>query len=114
MLFLEIYIEEKFLGNQTLTYHDNGFVVQKGMRVSVRVQGRPLTGFVKRVYEPVSLAFEVMGIEGVIDTVPVINEELEALAQWISYQTITPIIRCYQTILPNKKGFTVFFLKRTP
>ncbi|UPU39824.1 hypothetical protein MX850_03660 [Erysipelothrix sp. Poltava] len=102
MKYLEVYIEESFLNNQTLTYSDNGFDVSPGVRVMVRVRNRLMVAFVHSVKEPYETTYTVAPIDSVLDEVPILNQELDDLALWMSYEYMTPMIRCLQTILPNK------------
>ncbi|MDE8043316.1 primosomal protein N' [Erysipelothrix rhusiopathiae] len=100
--YLEVYIEESFLNNQTLTYSDNGFDVSPGVRVMVRVRNRLMVAFVHSVKEPYETTYTVAPIDSVLDEVPILNQELDDLALWMSYEYMSPMIRCLQTILPNK------------
>lgn len=100
--YLEVFIEESFLNNQTLTYSNNGFDVTPGVRVLVRVRNRLMVAFVDSIHEPYETDFKVAPIDSVLDEVPILNRELKDLAAWMSYYYMTPMIRCLQTILPNK------------
>lgn len=102
MMYCDVYIEQGFLNNQTLTYSCGDFVVSFGMRVVVNVRGRRMIAFVSKVYPAVELEFKVQAIVDVVDEEAVLNTELFELATWMSYRTVSPIIRCLQTILPNK------------
>ena len=51
MRVCDVYIEEHFLYNKTLTYTCEGFNLSKGIRVIVHVKNRKMVGFVDRVYE---------------------------------------------------------------
>lgn len=104
MKYCEIYIEERFLYNQTLTYSCENESVFFGSRVWVKVRSRRMIGFVARVYEadPMSFDYKILPIEAVVDEKPVINEEMYRLAQHMSYTTVSPMIACLQAILPNK------------
>ncbi|QIK70231.1 primosomal protein N' [Erysipelothrix sp. HDW6C] len=101
-MYLDVYIEDSFLGNQALTYDAHDFFVQPGTRVRITIRNRDIIGFVHRVYPREDKGFKVLPIQGVIDEAPILNEELFALAEWMRYRTVSPIIRCLQTILPNK------------
>ena len=104
MRVCDVYIEERFLQNRTLSYRCDGFVVAKGMRVLINMNGRMMIGFVNRVYEAKTsdFEFELKLINGVLDEDSIINKELFELAQYMSHQTVSPLISCLQTILPNK------------
>lgn len=101
-MYCDVYIEEGFLNNQTLTYACGDFDVSFGKRVLVNVRNRKMTAFVSKVYPAKELDFKVDSILGLIDQEAILNSELFSLAQWMSYRTLSPLIRCLQTILPNK------------
>lgn len=103
MYCCDVYIEETFLNNQKLTYRCTD-ATQKGTRVWVWLRGRKMVAFVVDTYPYVAtdFDFELQHIGEAIDEAPIINDELYELAQHLSYTTLTPIIKCLQTILPNK------------
>ncbi|WZU02953.1 DEAD/DEAH box helicase [Erysipelothrix sp. D19-032] len=101
-MYLDVYIENSFLGNKTPTYQSGSHDVKAGMRVKVLMNNRELIGFVNQVYPPIPMDYEILEIIEVLDDEPVINRELFELAEWMKDQTIAPMIRCLQTILPNK------------
>ncbi len=102
MTYCDVFIEHSFLHNQTLTYSVGSFHVEFGMRVWVSVRKRPMIAFVSRVHNEAPVDFEALAIEGVVDDHPVLGEEMFHLAQWMAYNTVSPVIKCLQTILPNK------------
>lgn len=104
MRVCDVYIEESFLNNQTLTYLCQDFNVSFGTRVWLNVRGRRMMAFVKSVYDSnrESFDFKLQPILSVVDDSPIINDELYEMAKFMSYQTVTPLIRCLQTVLPNK------------
>ncbi len=104
MRVCNVYIEEYFLYNRTLTYICEGFNVSKGMRVIIDMNNRKMVGFVDEVYEAneTDFKFKLKSVLGVVDEVPVINEELTELAHHMAYTTVSPLISCLQAILPNK------------
>ena len=102
MKYCDVLIEESFLNNQALTYATYDDAISFGKRVRVKVRGRDMIGFVTKVYNPIEMEFKVAMIESIIDEEAVINSELYEIAKWMSKNTFTPLIRCLQTILPNK------------
>lgn len=104
MEYCKVLIEEGFLFNEPLTYACAGYDVQFGVRVWVNVRNRRMMGFVVDVFtaEPDTFSYAVKPIDGVIDQSPIINHELFQLAEKMSVKTVSPLIRCLQTILPNK------------
>lgn len=100
MILIDVYTQHPILGNQTLTYTHNTFL-ERGVRCWVELVNRKIVAFVARSYEG-EADFEVKPIEAIIDTSPILNEELHQLATEMSRQTLSPIIRCFQAILPNQ------------
>ena len=101
MKYIDVYIEDQFLFKDHLTYQTSESVTI-GMRVLVKVRNRERVAFVKAVYDPVPLGFEVAEISAVIDSEPVINEELFALGHKMAAYYIAAPIACFQSILPNQ------------
>ena len=104
MRFCDVLIEESFLNNQTLTYSCQDFDVVVGSRVWVKVRNRDMMAFVDAVYEAnlSDFKFDINPIESTVDDAPIINQELYALSKYMSKMTVTPLVRCLQTVLPNK------------
>ncbi|AMC93440.1 primosomal protein N' [Erysipelothrix larvae] len=103
MKVCDVFIEQTFLNNETLTYALNSMSACEGGRVFVKLQGRRLVGMVHKIYEldPTTVRYKIQPIEAVIDDKPLLTPELLACAKWMSYQTISPYISCIQTMLPN-------------
>lgn len=101
-MFADVLIEHAFLGNQTLTYSTGSLKVGVGERVMIPLREREIMGFVVRVHQEEPSDFEVQTIIERVDGAPILNEELQQLSEWLSYYTVSPKIRCLQTILPNK------------
>ena len=100
-MYVDVLIEHAFLGNQTLTYSIN-HTISPGVRVSIPLNGKEIVGFVMNVHDKKPEGFDVKEVIEVIDHQSVINEELHQLAPWMAWNTVSPLIRCLQTILPNK------------
>jgi primosomal protein N'' len=84
--------------------------VEKGMRVEVEFNKQKVIGFVEDIvvleedkhhYEEM-IGFEIKDILAVIDEEPLLNEELFACADYLSYITIAPKISVFQAMLPSK------------
>lgn len=99
MFLVDVYTQNPIQHNQRLTYQSD-FLIRQGCRVLVPLRNSQVVGFVDRSYEGTS-EFDVKKIIEVIDEEPILNEELLALAQWLSFMTLSPLIRCLQAILPN-------------
>lgn len=108
MKIAHIYIEHSVLDlDRTFTYRCDAFHVQRGVRVRVPFARQTLVGFVDHVEDwdndyVDSLSYELKSVLEVIDTEPLINEELFQLAKWMSKTYIAPTISCFQVMLPAK------------
>lgn len=100
-MYVDVLIEHTFLGNQTLTYITQD-AIEVGVRVRVPLGSQEIVGFVVAVHEHVETDRTLKEVVEVIDVKPIINQELDALAKWMAWHTVSPLIRCYQAILPNK------------
>ncbi len=82
-------------------------MVKVGIRVMVPFGNRSLEGFVLALKEESEIK-ELKEIIEIIDNEVVLNEELLALGKRIQEETLSPLISCYQVMLPKalkaKKG----------
>ncbi|KIL44834.1 primosomal protein N' [Jeotgalibacillus soli] len=74
-------------------------LVRPGMRVVVPFGPRKIQGFVIALLEKSSYD-KLRDIEDVLDIVPVLNEELLSLAEWLSEETLCYQISAMQVMLP--------------
>ncbi len=72
-----------------------------GVRVRVPFGKRIIEGFVLKVYNDFNETYEVKEIKEIIDENPVINKEMLELGKYISKKTLSPLISCYQSMLPS-------------
>lgn len=87
---------------------DDDLYVEKGVRVSINFGNKDIVGYVLDVLEtPKSkdeleeeYGFELKYIKEVIDDAPLINDEIDKVVNYLSEETLSPLIRCYQTVLP--------------
>ena len=94
--------------DQTFTYLTGNLPVVAGIRVSVPFGHTQSVGFVDEVFEINNLpeyekneGFNLKTITSLIDEKPLLNEELLSLGKWLAKDTITPVIACYQAMLPK-------------
>ena len=73
-----------------------------GMRVAVTLRGRPATGIIYRITETTTLR-EVKPVEKILDTEPVLNDDLIRLGEWIAEYYLCSIGEALWTIVP--RGF---------
>jgi len=111
MKLAQIWIEHASLKlNQTYTYLCEDDRLKRGMRVFVNFNGRRLVGFVESVENvcedicslSARLGFNVKKIESILDQESLLTDELHELALWMAEETISPVISCFQAMLPNK------------
>lgn len=94
--------------DRTFTYRADDERIQRGMRVWIPLNGQRVIGFVECVHEDErdqamyeqQMGFRLLKVESRIDEAPVLNEELMRLGRWLAKETITPVISCYQCMVP--------------
>lgn len=87
---------------------EDGVYVEKGVRVSINFASRDIVGYVLEVMETdkteeeisEEYGFELKYINEVIDDAPLINDEIDKVVNYLSEETLSPLIKCYQTVLP--------------
>ena len=94
-----VYVEHASLQlNQVFTYHSHT-PIQPGCRVRVPFGAQTCIGFVT---DPIDMPEDkIKEILEIIDEKPVLNQELLALADWMSDYYVTSKIGCYKTMLPS-------------
>ncbi|MBO4218802.1 MAG: primosomal protein N' [Erysipelotrichaceae bacterium] len=109
MRVVSVYIEHPIMQlNSPFHYLLKGEdYLARGMRVRVDFNGRLLVGFVDDVQEvddleayQRTLDYQLKEIQEIIDEQPLLNEELYQLGLWMSHQTVSPAISCFQAMLP--------------
>lgn len=110
MKLAQLWIQHRTLHlNSTFTYLCDGFSLCPGLRVEVLFNHKKIVGFVAQITETnqnreeweEAAGFILSPILTVLDETPVLNEELFALGLWLSRTTISPVIACFQTMLPK-------------
>ena len=85
--------------------------IKVGIRVLVPFGKQTLEGFVLELNEDKEYDYPLKNIISLVDTKPVINEEMLELGLHISKNTFSTLISAYQTMLPSalkaKNGFLV-------
>lgn len=109
MKIVKVYIEHPLMQlNTTFDYFYNGEKdISKGVRVIVPFRSQQVIGFVDAVIDDADIkeyeqkiGYRIKGIIDVIDEYPLINEELSSLAKWLSKMTVSPLISCFNAMLP--------------
>lgn len=98
-------LEHVFI-DKTFTYKINKEqlpLLKVGMRVVVPFGKQTLEGFVLKIYEnkDVSLENKLKEIISIVDTYPILNEELLTLGKYISKTTLCSFMTSYQAMLPK-------------
>jgi primosomal protein N' (replication factor Y) (superfamily II helicase) len=109
--FVEIYIEHRQLKlNQAYTYLAP-ISALVGMRVEVQFKNQVCIGFIVKCedFSETKLQtfsdqdIEIKEVLRVIDTEAVLTQELIDLGFWMANETISPVISCFQVMLPKVK-----------
>jgi len=98
-------LEHVFI-DKTFTYKINKeqlSLLKVGMRVVVPFGKQTLEGFVLKIYEnkDVYLENKLKEIISIVDTYPILNEELLTLGKYISKTTLCSLMTSYQAMLPK-------------
>ena len=98
-------LEHVFI-DKTFTYKINKeqlSLLKVGMRVVVPFGNQTLEGFVLKIYEnnDTALAEKLKEIISIVDTYPILNEELLTLGKYISKTTLCSLMTSYQAMLPK-------------
>lgn len=98
-------LEHVFI-DKTFTYKINKeqlACLKIGMRVVVPFGNQTLEGFVLKIYEnkDTALAEKLKEIISIVDTYPILNEELLSLGKYISKITLCSLMTSYQAMLPK-------------
>lgn len=75
--------------------------IKIAMRVKVPFASRELEGFVLDLVNSTDDNYELKEIISIVDTEPILNNELLHLGQFMSKKYFSTLISCYQTMLPK-------------
>ena len=109
MRVAKVWIEHPVLQlDQVYSYDALQLPAEKGKRVIVDFNGRQIVGFVDEVAEVEDPAKTfakgrpLKPILAVLDENALITPELFDLAKWMAKDTLSPVISCFQAMLPSK------------
>ncbi len=111
MLLVKLWVEYTAVAlDRLFTYACFDETACRGKRAEIVFNGKKSLGFIEEVEQTelnLQQASEQLGyslgvIERVLDQEPLINEELFAMAEWLSKETISSRISCFQAMLPAK------------
>ena len=103
-MYCEVLIElSSFNIDKTFTYKvPSNMNILIGSRVLVPFSNQKLEGFVLNIKKDIEdIDYEVKEIIDVIDTEPILNNELLELGRLLSIKTVSTLISCYQVMLPK-------------
>lgn len=86
--------------DKKFTYDISNFNVLVGMRVKVPFGRRKIEGFVLKIHNN-KPDFETKKIISVVDSEPVLTNELLRVGFYMSKKTLSSLITCYQSMLPK-------------
>ena len=109
MRVAKVWIEHPVLQlDQVYSYDALQLPAEKGKRVIVDFNGRQIVGFVDEVAEvedpakTLAKGRPLKPILAVLDENALITPELFDLAKWMAKDTLSPVISCFQAMLPSK------------
>ena len=77
-------------------------IIEPGMRVVVPFGNgsRKVQGFVVGIKEQISFDIALKAVDSLMDSYPVLTEELIRLGEYLAHETFSFQVKCYQTMLP--------------
>lgn len=96
---VEVLVEINKL-DKTFTYNINNLKASIGSRVKVPFNNRTLEGFVIDINNK-ECDYELKNIISLVDSNPVLNEEMLSLGKYMSKKYLCTLMSCYQTMLPS-------------
>lgn len=111
MRIAQVWIEHPVLKlDQIFSYDALDLPAARGKRVQVDFNGRTIVGFVDQVVDsPLDAegyfresGYRLKPLISVLDTQALITPELFDLAKWMAKDTLSPVISCFQAMLPSK------------
>ena len=103
-MYIDVLVELKVKKiNKTFTYNVKDSLIDKikiGKRVYVPFGRQKLEGFILGINTKSKVEYKVLDIIDVIDSDPVLTEEMIELGKYISKKTLSSLIQSYQTMLP--------------
>ena len=102
-MYCDVLVElSNFNIDKTFTYKiPSNINVLVGCRVLVPFGSQKLEGFVLKIRDNVEDDYEIKEIIDVIDSEPILNDELLSLGKKISFDTVSTLISSYQVMLPK-------------
>ena len=104
-MYIKVLVElSAFNIDKTFTYHVNDSLINKikiGIRVLVPFNNQKLEGFVLEIVDEVMEDYEIKDILDVVDSEPILTNELLELGKFVSNETLSTLISAYQAMLPK-------------
>ena len=104
-MYIKVLIElSAFNIDKTFAYHVDESLIDKikiGIRVLVPFNNQKLEGFVLEIVNEVMEDYEIKDIIDVVDSEPILTDELLELGKFVSSETLSTLISSYQAMLPK-------------
>jgi primosomal protein N' len=104
-MYIKVLVElSAFNIDKTFTYHVSDSLCEEikvGIRVLVPFNNQKLEGFVLEIVKDVHEDYDIKDILGVIDSEPILTNELLELGKYMSNDTLSTLISSYQAMLPK-------------
>ena len=104
-MYIKVLVElSAFNIDKTFTYHVVDSLKDKikvGIRVLVPFNNQKLEGFVLNINNEIDEDYEIKDIIDVVDSEPILTNELLELGKFVSEETLSTLISSYQAMLPK-------------
>lgn len=104
-MYIKVLVElSAFNIDRTFTYHVNNELIDKikiGIRVQVPFNNQKLEGFVLEIVNEVNENYEIKDIISIVDSEPILTNELLELGKFVANDTLSTLISAYQAMLPK-------------
>lgn len=104
-MYIKVIVElSAFNIDKTFTYHVSDELrkdIKIGIRVLVPFNNQKLEGFVLEIFDTKEDDYDIKDIISVVDTEPILTNELLELGKFVRDETLSTLISAYQAMLPK-------------
>jgi primosomal protein N' (replication factor Y) len=104
-MYIKVLVElSAFNIDKTFTYHVSDDLIDNikvGIRVLVPFNNQKLEGFVLEIIDEVIEEYDIKDIISVVDSEPILTNELLELGKFVRDETLSTLISAYQAMLPK-------------
>ncbi len=104
-MYIKVIVElSAFNIDKTFTYHVSDDLIDNikvGIRVLVPFNNQKLEGFVLEIIDEVIEEYDIKDIISVVDSEPILTNELLELGKFVRDETLSTLISAYQAMLPK-------------